>query len=65
MKKLLPVLVAVVLLSGCDADFYTAKFQTVCLDGVEYWTTNYNARQTSLAVKIDPTTLQPLRCVAK
>jgi hypothetical protein len=38
-----------------------AKFHTVCLDGVEYWTTN-TGWPTTLAIKADPVTLAPVRC---
>ena len=62
MKKSLIAVVVAVLLSGCDADFTANKFETICLDGVEYWTTNYNARPHALAIKADPVTLAPVRC---
>ncbi len=77
MIKTISVLAALILLAGCGPgnpapnsfdknDYFTSEslFETICLDGVEYWIRG--AYQKSyLAPRIDPKTMMPRACRAR
>lgn len=62
------ILLLAFILVGCDVNTQDAKVEhdkdtiggvsAICLDGIQYWN---NSGQ--LAVRIDPKTLEPKRCV--
>ena len=76
-QTLVAMILAAAALTACDTtqqditrnhqnrDKYENRYQVICLDGVEYWhwreSHGYQGYE-SLAVKIDPETLQPSRC---
>ncbi len=71
MIKTISVLTALTLLTACGPgpnsfdknDYFTSEsmFETICLDGVEYWirATHYKSY---LAPRIDPKTMMPSAC---
>jgi hypothetical protein len=46
---------------GFQYDAAEDRFETICLDGVEYWV-RAAGNGSYLATRIDPETLQPRRC---
>lgn len=70
MKKIALLLAVSLMFVGCGKsdnriaaadEFSEADFQSVCLDGVQYWM-RAAARKGYLAVRIDPNTLKPVNC---
>ena len=63
--KYLSAALAVLLLSGCSTDYSQAtsedsakNVRAVCIDGVQYWKAPHR-----LAVRIDPNSLNPAKCI--
>ena len=77
MIKTISALVALTLLAGCGPEapapnsfdknsYFTSEpmFETICLDGVEYWVRGAH-QKSYLAPRIDPKTLMPRACRAR
>jgi hypothetical protein len=73
MIKTISVLAALILLAGCgpindfDKNDYFGNeplFETICLDGVEYWIRALG-HKSYLAPRIDPKTMMPRACRAR
>ena len=66
--KIFTLLIVSMTLAGCDTNpedashgddgYIFGKADAICLDGVQYW-----AQSSRLAVRIDPNTLAPKKCV--
>lgn len=67
MKKI-TLFIVLIALTGCDVNTDDAKrgddlisltkAEATCLDGIQYWTKSHQ-----LAVRIDPDTLAPKKCI--
>ena len=74
MIKTISALVALTLFAGCGPvtnvfdknDYFTSEhlFETICLDGVEYWI-RARSHKSYLAPRIDPKTMMPSACRAR
>jgi hypothetical protein len=74
MIKTISVLATLTLLTACvprsnsfdKNDYFTSEsmFETICLDGVEYWIRAAHHRS-YLAPRIDPKTMMPVACRAR
>ena len=68
-KQTILALVAMMTLAGCieegvelSTNETSIETMTVCLDGVSYWLIQPNTRSQAMAPRIDPVTLQFVRC---
>ena len=63
MRKIIAASLLCISLVACKAPASTEPdegyYSSICLDGVEYW---HQWRKATLAVRIDPETLKPIKC---
>lgn len=72
MKKMM-IISSALLLSACGTNWAAPEpavleeendreYQTICLDGIQYWHKHKVGGYEGLTVRIDPETLKPKRC---